>query len=304
MPTRPKYDKSRCGVDSCPKEYYTKGYCRLHYQRSAKGRPLEAAVVDRRTHCSIEGCDRKHQAKGLCGSHYMRTLKGTKTQAPIGEREPCELEGCDKRQHVNGLCVSHYAEKKRLDSPKFCSIEGCLRKFHSNGLCEAHNSRQKRGKSLDTPLAGRRRTSAEMLARDTEGHKYCPKCTNWLPEDCFRAQTTSSDLLACYCKICTDWSNTLGRYALTADAYVDLVSAQGDSCAICGTDEPGGRNARWCIDHDHSCCPGERTCGNCIRGLLCLRCNSGLGMFADNIYNIQAALSYLNEASIGRSISA
>jgi hypothetical protein len=27
------------------------------------------------------------------------------------------------------------------------------------------------------------------------------------------------------------------------------------------------------IDHDHGCCPGSYTCGQCIRSLLCVNCN-------------------------------
>jgi hypothetical protein len=30
------------------------------------------------------------------------------------------------------------------------------------------------------------------------------------------------------------------------------------------------------VDHDHRCCSGEKTCGRCLRGLLCRTCNNTL----------------------------
>jgi hypothetical protein len=32
--------------------------------------------------------------------------------------------------------------------------------------------------------------------------------------------------------------------------------------------------ARRCTDHDHECCPGRRSCGHCVRGVVCATCNS------------------------------
>jgi hypothetical protein len=70
------------------------------------------------------------------------------------------------------------------------------------------------------------------------------------------------------------------KYGITEDQFSAILEAQGGTCAICWAREPGGRN--WCVDHDHSCCPGKQTCGKCIRGLLCVNCNGKLGWYEAN----------------------
>lgn len=65
----------------------------------------------------------------------------------------------------------------------------------------------------------------------------------------------------------------LRRYGLTAQQFADL----GTSCHICGLD-PAGQRQSLAIDHDHGCCDRVGSCGKCVRGLLCDRCNIALGM--------------------------
>jgi hypothetical protein len=65
------------------------------------------------------------------------------------------------------------------------------------------------------------------------------------------------------------------KYGITYDDYDVLLEKQGGGCGICGSKTPGGRG-RFHIDHDHSCCPTEKTCGKCVRGLLCNHCNTKL----------------------------
>lgn len=69
------------------------------------------------------------------------------------------------------------------------------------------------------------------------------------------------------------------RYNITTDQYREMLAAQNYGCAICGrTEEQNGRN--FAIDHDHRCCPeGNRSCGECVRGLLCSPCNVAVGYF-------------------------
>jgi hypothetical protein len=81
------------------------------------------------------------------------------------------------------------------------------------------------------------------------------------------------------------------KYGLTADDFRTMLAEQGGRCAICGGTEPGPRN--WHIDHDHAF-------GH-VRGLLCHKCNVGLGHFDDSVDRLRAAVRYL-EASQPRLI--
>jgi Recombination endonuclease VII len=68
---------------------------------------------------------------------------------------------------------------------------------------------------------------------------------------------------------------------------------------VCGSTEPGGAGA-WHIDHDHACCGAGRSCGKCVRGLLCSRCNTALGLLEDDAARVAAALAYLNDPPASR----
>jgi hypothetical protein len=87
------------------------------------------------------------------------------------------------------------------------------------------------------------------------------------------------------------WETIHKKYKLTQAAYLDLLEQQNGVCAICKL--PPNRNY-LAVDHDHSCCPGIKTCGECIRGLLCGSCNSFLGRVNDNL---QTAIEYFEQYS-------
>lgn len=84
----------------------------------------------------------------------------------------------------------------------------------------------------------------------------------------------------------------LKRYGLTREKYDALFESQGKRCAICRTSDPKLRGRdKWCIDHDHKCCPEKcRSCGLCVRGILCDACNKVLGLLQDDpAISMQAA---------------
>jgi hypothetical protein len=85
------------------------------------------------------------------------------------------------------------------------------------------------------------------------------------------------------------------KFGFGLEGYYALLEAQGGKCAMCGrTDSGSAKSARFNIDHDHACCPGEVTCGKCVRGLLCMPCNTGLGILEQEGL-IEKALAYLDQ---------
>lgn len=78
------------------------------------------------------------------------------------------------------------------------------------------------------------------------------------------------------------------KYGLLAGEYRRLYNSQEGRCKICGTTEAHKRvKRRFAVDHCHK--TGK------VRGLLCNKCNVGLGMFEDNIESLISAISYLKE---------
>lgn len=86
---------------------------------------------------------------------------------------------------------------------------------------------------------------------------------------------------------------TLKCHGLSLERYDQMSSEQNDVCKICRQKNRKGRHL--VIDHDHKCCPGRYSCGNCVRGLLCDFCNVGLAMYRDDSELLKSAVLYLKE---------
>jgi Recombination endonuclease VII len=77
--------------------------------------------------------------------------------------------------------------------------------------------------------------------------------------------------------------NMRGKYGLSVEAYNAFLIRQGGACAICRevfTSKPQ-------IDHNHS--TGK------VRGLLCMKCNTGIGKLRDSPAVLTRAALYLQE---------
>lgn len=78
------------------------------------------------------------------------------------------------------------------------------------------------------------------------------------------------------------------RYGITLDQYKAMLIAQNNVCAICKQPDPQGIDLA--VDHNHLT--------NHNRGLLCGRCNKGIGLLQDSPAILQLAIHYLNLYSV------
>ena len=74
-------------------------------------------------------------------------------------------------------------------------------------------------------------------------------------------------------------------FNITEQEIRDLMDSQSGCCGICDRSLDHIENETFHIDHNHS--TGR------VRGLLCSKCNKGLGSFEDNQYSLGKAIKYL-----------
>jgi hypothetical protein len=77
----------------------------------------------------------------------------------------------------------------------------------------------------------------------------------------------------------------LKHYGITLEAYEKLLELQGSACAIC-------REKFTATPHVDHCHVTRK-----VRGLVCRRCNTGLGCFQDDERLTMAATAYLRKAA-------
>lgn len=153
--------------------------------------------------------------------------------------------------------------------------------------------------SFAPSTAGSRARSQEA-APPVEGviTKWCPKCSRDLPLEAFARSRGRRLGRAGWCKGCasvymasgTKRRSVLKRtYGITAERYDQMLRAQAGACAVCK--HPPAKKTRQskslAVDHDHA--TGE------VRGLLCGRCNTALGLLREDPANIVALFNYLDD---------
>lgn len=142
------------------------------------------------------------------------------------------------------------------------------------------------------------------MGRQVGTHKKCRRCEELKPRTEFTRVTGLPNAVQANCKACNaeitkGKRRKLGKQAvsvinrrsklkrnfgLSLEDYEKILASQNGKCAICGTSEPGGRGS-FAVDHCHQ--------SEVIRGLLCNRCNVGLGHFNDDPHLLLMAVDYI-----------
>jgi hypothetical protein len=78
------------------------------------------------------------------------------------------------------------------------------------------------------------------------------------------------------------------KFGITIEDYNQMFEYQDGRCGICGKHQSELSNP-LSVDHCHK--TGK------VRGLLCPKCNSGIGMLGDDLYGITLAMEYLQEVA-------
>lgn len=102
-------------------------------------------------------------------------------------------------------------------------------------------------------------------------HTWCIDCMNQYNAD---YQTKDRDERPEFYRA-REFAREMKKYGTTVEWYRDKLIEQSGICALCKhLSHHHGTIQRLQVDHNHDCCDLKtKSCGKCLRGLLCAGCN-------------------------------
>lgn len=204
----------------------------------------------------------------------MKVCKMCHEEKPLSEfhRHPCTKDGhrgkcktCRSKEEKGRKIVVSYL-------PMLGLRKACTKcKVEKDG-CEFYkNPRSKNGYTTECKEC-RRKDSLKNYYLDPEKTKLRNKAIRDKPDNSERRR-----------------KEMLRQYGLTLAQYEEMFKSQDSKCAICKSSDVSRKNVKnWLVDHCHKT--------GLVRGILCHKCNTGLGHFVDSRDNLRAAIKYLDDA--------
>lgn len=194
----------------------------------------------------------------------------------------CSERGCREEPHCRGLCEYHYGKAYRegnLQLLLFAAVRHSLSNVdrgQKTAICAICGPVKVRFRTDRSPecMTKRRESAARWNAKNPQ--RASGPWPERSPEERWRESLK--------------W-----QFGITPADYLRMLDEQGGVCAICHRPQ---EECRLAVDHDHRCCAGERSCGKCVRGLLCRTCNLALGCVRDDPAILGSAIDYLTSATV------
>jgi hypothetical protein len=146
----------------------------------------------------------------------------------------------------------HTLRVQRGPATRFCSVDNCDRRHYAKDYCRLHYDRVR--------AYGRVNSVRDVLGIDEEKQTY-----------------RNIDGKVVKGVIYSLENRLKNKFRMTVEEWLEYSK---DGCNVCSADLGQGTNTNLHVDHDHACCDGKTmTCGKCTRGVVCVRCNTSIGLY-------------------------
>lgn len=196
------------------------------------------------------------RARGMCQTHYVRFKRSGWASTDVG------LNRIDYAGRVFGTWRVTGEVPNGTHRKLVCECVGC----GATG--------EKLASNLVSQPPGCGDCAWRNVAQADDYGRACSTCGVKLPWSEFQGDARKKTGKASSCRECACWSGVKSRYGITREEWQQVSDKQNNVCALCFEVCEIGRLS---VDHDHACCPGQKSCRKCIRGLLCRGCNQMLG---------------------------
>lgn len=171
----------------------------------------------------------------------------------------------------------HTLKIQRGPATVFCTVDDCNKRHYAKGYCRMHYDRVRD--------YGRTNILREMIPLDVQKQIY---------------RTVDGKQIKHY--IYSLENRLKAFYNITPDQWYEMAK---DGCNVCSSEIGQGTDRNLHVDHDHKCCPGKRSCGECVRGVVCNRCNTSIGLYENgklrkDYPNRDKIIAYLAKYDINR----
>ena len=215
--------------------------------------------------CHVHNCTQPAIAKGLCRKHYMRVQR----HGDVGESRPDDWGKREKHPAYKSWCnLRRYHRRDMQDSwvDDFWAFV--------KDAPEKPEKSQAQRPDPTKPWGADNFYWKESRSTSEDRKEYMREWQR-------KSRAANPDYYLSYI--------LRKNYGTTLEWYREQLFKQNNVCAICKQQETAvikGKVISMSVDHCHK--TGK------ARGLLCLKCNQGLGFFRDSEDILKSAISYLN----------